>query len=136
VKPESMLRWAARAWSIASTLLLLAFAFGGREHLRLTAAEAIVFLLFPVGVVAGFAIAWWRELAGGLVTVGSLALFYLLLFARNGWVPVTPYFLLFAAPGFLHVACALIAARRSRDEAAADGRASPGNQFAEQPSQM
>src|SRR5262249_20274597 len=101
-------------WGIASALLLMAFAFGGREHLRFTAVSAAVFLLFPVGVVAGFVLAWWRELAGGLVTVGSLALFYLLLFAWNGWVPRTPYFLLFAAPGFLHLASALITARRGR----------------------
>src|SRR5262245_20827121 len=111
MRPETVLRWTARAWGIASALLLMAFAFGGREHLRFTAASAAVFLLFPVGVVAGFAVAWWRELAGGLVTVGSLALFYLLLFAWNGLVPSTPYFLLFAAPGFLHVASALIRGR-------------------------
>jgi hypothetical protein len=109
---EAVLRWVARAWGAASTLLLLAFAFGGREHVRFTAGEAIAFLLFPVGVIAGFAIAWWRELAGGLVTVVSLALFYVLLFARAGAWPSGPYFLLFAAPGFLHLAGSLIAARR------------------------
>src|SRR5262245_1259039 len=124
---ETVLRWTARAWGIASALLLMAFAFGGREHLRFTAASAAVFLLFPVGVVAGFVVAWWRELAGGLVTVGSLALFYLLLFAWNGWVPTTPYFLLFAAPGFLHVASALIAARRGRGAATADPVGRPGD---------
>ena len=56
-EPEVVLRWTARAWGIASALLLLAFAFGGREHIRLTAGEAIGFLLFPVGVIAGFAVA-------------------------------------------------------------------------------
>jgi hypothetical protein len=116
MRPETVLRWTARAWGIASAVLLMAFALGGRESLHFTAASAAAFLLFPVGVVAGFAIAWWRELAGGLVTVCSLALFYLLLFARNGWVPSTPYFLLFAAPRFLHVASALIAVRRGHGE--------------------
>jgi hypothetical protein len=53
-------------------------------------------------------------LAGGLVTVGSLGLFYLLYFAWNGWVPSTPYFLLFAALGFHYLASALIAARQGR----------------------
>ena len=114
MRPEVILCWVARAWGVASTLLLLAFAFGGQEHVRFTAAEAVAFLFFPVGVMAGFAVAWRRELAGGLVTVGSLALFYFYLFALSGRWPSGPYFLLFAAPGFLHVASALIAARRGR----------------------
>lgn len=97
------LRWIARMWGVASTLLLLAFVFGGREHLRFTAGEALMFLLFPVGVVAGFVIAWWRELAGGLITVGCLLFFYLLLFVSKGRSPGI-YFLLFAAPGFLNLA--------------------------------
>ena len=100
------LRWVARMWGIASGLLLLAFALGGREHLRFTAGEATAFLLFPVGVVAGFAIAWWRELAGGLVTIGCFSLLYAWLFAQSGRWP-GPYFILFAAPGFLHVASAI-----------------------------
>jgi hypothetical protein len=58
--------------------------------------------------------AWRRELAGGLITVGSLALFYPVMFALRGRWPTGPYFLLFAAPGFLHLASALIAARRER----------------------
>jgi hypothetical protein len=109
---QAIVRWTARAWGLASTVLLVAFALGGREDVRMTAGEAVGFLLFPVGVIVGFAVAWWRELAGGLVTVGSLALFYLWLFWRDGRLAGGPYFLLFAAPGFLHVVSALLAARR------------------------
>src|SRR5688572_6196207 len=65
----AILRWTARVWGIASTLLLLAFAFGGREHLRFSMIEAVAFLFFPLGIIAGFAVAWRRELAGGLVTI-------------------------------------------------------------------
>lgn len=112
--PEAILRWTARAWGVASTLLLCAFVFGGREHLQFTASEAVLFLFFPVGVVVGFAVAWWRELAGGLITVGSLAVFFLTVFAVSGrWLP-GHYFLIFAAPGFLHVASAMLAARVRR----------------------
>lgn len=110
MKPESIVRWTARILGIASTLLLFAFAFGGREHLRLTAREAVGFLFFPVGVVAGFAVAWRRELAGGLITVASLALFGLYLFLASGRLPGI-YFFLFAAPGFLHIASAFLASR-------------------------
>ncbi len=94
---ETVLRWTARVWGIASALLLLAFAFGGREHLRFTVGEAIAFLFFPVGVMAGFAVAWRRELVGGLVTVGSITYFSLYMLAWSGrWLG--PYFLLFAPP--------------------------------------
>jgi len=107
------MRWIATAWGMASALLLFMFAFGGREHLRFTMGEAIAFLLFPVGVVAGFVVAWWRELAGGLITLASLVLFYLYAFIGSGRFPGL-YFLLFAAPGFLHTASALLAARKSQ----------------------
>ena len=113
MRPESILRWTARIWGIASTLLLLAFAFGGQEHLRFTPREALGFLLFPVGVVAGFAVAWRRELAGGVLTVASLALFGVYLFWGSGrWLGI--YFFLFAAPGFLHIASALLASRHAK----------------------
>jgi hypothetical protein len=110
-KPGIILRWIARVWGVASALLLFAFAFGGREHLRFTAYEASVFLLFPGGVVTGFAVAWWHELAGGLITVGSLAVFCLLRVAVAGQWP-GPWFFLFAAPGFLHLANCLSGMRR------------------------
>jgi hypothetical protein len=107
----ALICWIARAWGVASSLLLLAFAFGGREHLRLTTVEAVGFLFFPVGVIVGFTLAWWRELTGGLVTVASLTFFYLWLFARDGRLSAGPYFILFAAPGFLHIASSLLAGR-------------------------
>lgn len=109
MQPVVLLRWVARAAGLASGLLLGLFLFGGQEHLRPTAAEAVGMLFFPFGVAAGFAVAWWRDGLGGLVSVGSLGLFYLWLFARAGQVPTTPYFLLFAAPGFLHLIVAGLA---------------------------
>ena len=104
------MRWIARVWALASTLLLSAFAFGGGEHLRFKTVEAVAFLFFPVGIVAGFAIAWWRELTGGIVTVGCYVIFSLYLVAWDGRWP-NAYFLLFSAPGFLHIASAILAQR-------------------------
>jgi hypothetical protein len=111
---ETILRWIARAWGLASTLLLFAFAFGGHEHLRLTMGEAAVFLFFPVGVVAGMLVAWRYELAGGLIAVGSLAVFYLCISTWGGGISPGPYFLLFAAPGFLHLALALLSSSKRK----------------------
>jgi hypothetical protein len=105
---NTVLRWTARVWGIASFLLILAFVAGGAERVQPTANEAVGLLLFPVGVVVGFGIAWWREGVGGLVTAGSLALFYLWIFGRDGRLPPGTYFLLLSAPGFLHIANALL----------------------------
>lgn len=110
----TFLRWTARTLGIISALLLLAFAFGGGERLDLSGGEGLAFLLFPVGVMVGFAVAWWRDLAGGLIAIASLAAFYLSMRTRGGWPP-GPYFVLFAAPAFLHVASALVARRTDAD---------------------
>lgn len=107
MKLDVVLRWTGRIWALASLAVLAAFVFGGGESLRPTASEAVGLLLFPVGVAAGLIAGWWRQGVGGAVTVGSLALFYLWMFAQRGRI-AGPYFLLLAAPGFLFIACALL----------------------------
>jgi hypothetical protein len=117
MQPDIVLRWTARIWSIASTLFILAFLLPGEQFGKPTASEAVALLLFPVGVLLGFVIAWRREGLGGAITVGSLALFYIWMIALDGRLPSGPYFLLLAAPGFLYVASALL--RRSPDSRSA-----------------
>ena len=107
MKLDVALRWTGRIWALASLAVLAAFMFGGGESLRPTAAQAVGMLLFPVGVAAGLVAGWWREGVGGLVTVGSLALFSAWLFMQQGRLP-GPYFLLLAAPGFFYLAAALL----------------------------
>lgn len=113
MKLDLLLRWAARTFGLISTLMLLFFLFGGQEHLHFTVDEATAFVLFPAGVIAGFAIAWRNDMIGGLVSVTSLALFYLYM-QRNGARPLGPYFLLFTIPAYLHIAAAT-AARFAND---------------------
>lgn len=104
-------RWTARIWSIASALVVVPFLFPG-ESMHPTAQEALGLLCFPGGMLLGFAIAWWREGLGGIVTLLSMVLFYLWIYQRDGRVPMSPYFLLLAAPGLLFVLYA--AFRRSK----------------------
>jgi len=109
-----LFRWSARLLSIASTALLLLFVFGGRETLKFAGRQWLAFVFFPVGIVVGFAVAWWKEGLGGGISVVSLLIFYLIFvlllggnIARGGW------FLVFAIPGFLFlVAYAISRARR------------------------
>jgi len=113
-----VIRWLARAASLASIGLLVAFATSGGDWP--TALEWALIACFPVGTVAGMAIAWWREIAGGLVTLASLAAFYAICTVAGGGPPTGPWFVAFAAPGLALLGCG-IAARLTRRSATASG---------------
>ncbi|HEY0726811.1 MAG TPA: hypothetical protein VGD38_02005 [Pyrinomonadaceae bacterium] len=96
------LEWIARVASLAS-IALLAMIFLGEpfQPSQISFQEWVGLSFFPIGVVVGMIIAWRKEALGGVVTVASLAGFYLVygyLFRNHigGW-----FFLAFAAPGFL-----------------------------------
>ena len=69
------IRWMARIWSIVSILLVIAshaFDLPGSPIIRM-----VVLLLYMIGLCGGLIIAWWRELAGGLIAIGSF-IFYII----------------------------------------------------------
>jgi len=96
------LEWIARLTSIASiTLLAMLFVGEALHPSQISSQEWAGLLFFPLGVAVGMVIAWWNEGLGGVVTVASLAAFYLVygyLFRNHigGW-----WFVTFAAPGLL-----------------------------------
>ena len=106
------LAWSARATSVVSVGLLLLFFIGeGFDPSGVTPRQWVGLIFFPLGVVAGMAVAWWREGVGGLVTVGSLLGFYVWHVLAGGWVPRGFIFVVFALPGFLFLLHALLARR-------------------------
>ena len=117
----AVVRWLARAASLASVGLLVAFATSGGGWPK--ALEWALIACFPVGTVVGMAIAWRKEIAGGLVTLASLAAFYAIATVAGGSPPTGPWFLAFAAPGLALLGCG-IASRLSGGGAA--GRVPPG----------
>jgi hypothetical protein len=96
-------RWLARGLSVFSAILLLLFVVGEPFPVaKLTAAEWLGLLFFPVGVTVGFAVAWWREGLGGLITTASLIAFYLVfVFVMNEGLKDGVWFVVFASPAFL-----------------------------------
>lgn len=112
--PALVLRWTARLTSLVSIGLLLAF-LGPGEKGTPTLPQAALMVFFPFGVMAGMILGWWKELQGGLLTIGSLAAFYVLIAVQRGQMPLTPAFALFALPGVLFLGAAL--ARRSSQTA-------------------
>lgn len=100
--PLAVIELLARIGSIASlTLLIVIFVGEGFHPSEISPNEWAGLLFFPVGVIIGMAIAWWKEGVGSVVTVASLLGFYLVwgYLLRNhigGW-----FFIAFASPSFL-----------------------------------
>ncbi len=100
--PLAIIEMLARVGSIASiTLLLMLFAGEGLHPSHVTAKQWVGLFFFPLGVMAGMAIAWWKEGLGAAITLGSLLAFYLVYgylmrYHIAGWA-----FVIFASPGFL-----------------------------------
>ena len=103
--PVRVVRWIARILSLASIGLLVAFATSGGEWP--TALEWALIACFPVGTVAGMAIAWRFEISGGLVTLASLLAFYGIAIAAGGHAPGGPWFVAFASPGLALLGCGI-----------------------------
>ena len=107
---QGIIRWTARITGVISTLILSLFVLGEPFPVaKITAVEWLGLLLFPVGVVIGFAVAWWREALGGLITLGSLLAFYMLfVFVMNENLAKGGWFLVFAFPGLLFLIASLM----------------------------
>ena len=94
------LLWLARAGSILSILLLLLFLFGEEFNpAKITLREWVGLIFFPVGVVVGMIVAWWKEGVGAGITLASLLAFYGVYGFLQG-SPVGGWFIVFASPGF------------------------------------
>jgi hypothetical protein len=103
--PLAIIELLARAGSIASiTLLILIFWGEAFRPSEISATEWVGLVFFPLGVVIGLVIAWWKEGVGSAVTVGSLVSFYIVYgyLLRNHIGGL--WFIAFASPGFLFLA--------------------------------
>lgn len=100
--PLALIELLARVGSIASiTLLLMLFAGEGLHPSQVAPRQWLGLVFFPVGVIVGMVIAWWKEGLGSAITLGSLMAFYvvygyLLRYHIGGWA-----FVVFASPAFL-----------------------------------
>ena len=110
--PLAVVELLARVGSIASiTLLILLFMGEAFRPAEISPNEWAGLLFFPIGVMIGMIVAWWKEGLGAALTVLSLLAFYLVYgyILRNhigGWA-----FIVFASPGFLfllHWLCAML----------------------------
>ena len=100
------LRWAARFASIVSIAIILLFFIGeGFNPAKVASREWLGLLFFPLGVMAGMVVAWWKEGLGAAITLASLLAFYLVYgLLLSGRLSGGPAFIVLTAPGFLFLA--------------------------------
>lgn len=98
----NVLLWSARILSLLSSALLLMFMFGPEEQLNPTLSEFIALLFFPIGLIIGFAISWFRVRIGAIVSLVSLTCFYAWMLISSGTFLGGQYFIGFASPAFLY----------------------------------
>ncbi len=107
--PSEVVRWAGRTLTVLLFGTWMAFAVGEgvpeAPHLWLGVIGQIVALAIVFG---GYALAWRRERAGGLVSLAALGAFYAINWADVGVLP-GPTFLLFAVPSVLFLAAGWLA---------------------------
>jgi hypothetical protein len=92
--------WLARLASLATAGVIVAF-LRGEDLTTMEAGEAVLFACFPVGVLLGLAVAWWRARLGGALALLALAAFYAIHWLDRGWLPVGPWFAVLASPAVL-----------------------------------
>ena len=121
--PLAAIELLARVGSIASiTLLILLFMDEAFHPAEISPNEWAGLLFFPLGVMIGMIVAWWKEGWGAAVTLVSLLAFYTVYgyLLRNhigGWA-----FIVLASPGFvflLHWLCATLVKSTTRSNRAA-----------------
>ena len=112
---EMALHWGARVLSLVSTFVILLFFVGERfEISRVAAREWVGLLLFPLGVVVGFAVAWWKEGLGGAISIACVLGFYLVYgLVLNGRLNQGWAFFVLASPGLLFLLSGLRSRRSS-----------------------
>ena len=100
--PLALIKFLARLGSITSIILLLVlFQAEALNPSKVPPRQWFALIFFPIGVIIGMIIAWWKEALGISVTLGSLLAFYfvygyLLRYHVGGWA-----FVVFASPAFL-----------------------------------
>lgn len=106
--PFNTCRWLGRVLSLGSLGLLLLFMVGeGFNPLRMKPQEALLCLFFPLGVMAGMILGWWRALAGGVLGCACVVAFYMVHFAQRGRFPHGPWFVVIALPALIFLVAGL-----------------------------
>jgi hypothetical protein len=107
IKPIPFIRWTARALSAAMVAMVVIIAVGeGLPQLsELNFTDQLLFVTIFV-MIAGAALAWWKDMIGGAVIVLGFAAFWII----NSHFP-GDFFFVFGLAGLLHLLAWLLKAK-------------------------
>lgn len=112
-------RWIARVLSIVVVGIILAFLGEGTPK----PSEWLLIAFFPIGLLIGLVLAWWREITGALISIGSMAVFYILCYILSDRFPTGPYFAMLASPAAFFLVAGVLARGGNRFEPGTPGHA-------------
>jgi hypothetical protein len=112
-------RWIARVLSIVVVGIIVAFLGEGTPKPK----EWLLIAFFPIGMLAGLVLAWWWEITGAFISIGSMAVFYVLCSTLSGKFPTGPYFAMLASPAAFFLVAGVLARGASRSDPGAPGHA-------------
>ncbi len=73
----------------------------GFHPTTLTLKEWSLVIFFPIGVMIGMLLGWWKENIGGFITMGCLIVFYVVHYLTSGSFPHGLAFIAFSSPGIV-----------------------------------
>jgi len=112
-------RWVARVSSLLVIGLILLFFIGegidkGFDLSTLNSRDLLLMVFFPLGMMLGFVIGWWKEFSGGLTAILSVVLFHVVYYAYTNGFPRGPWFMVFGLPGAFFLLAGMRKPRYSR----------------------
>ena len=117
----NVIRWTGRVLTLFSVAFILLFFFGEADFTqtpRLSGQEMVSLLFFPLGMILGNVLGWWREGLGAVITLASLCIFYVLDLVFTGTFPSGPYFALLASPSLFYALYWILSRSRASQAAA------------------
>lgn len=108
----TVIRVLAISLSVIIIVILIMFMIGEGipdvEDFKLDPSELLGMIFFPAGVITGMILSWRYDFIGAIITLGSLACFYLVSLLFWNDIPSSPWFIIFASPGFLFLITGII----------------------------
>ncbi len=96
-----LLRWTARLSSLFFTGIFLLMLLGeGFDPVKITHREWVSLFFFPLGLILGLTLAWWKEGLGGVLALGAT---FAGIFISDANTSGGGYMLLCASPALLFI---------------------------------
>ena len=103
----AILRRVARIWGGLSAAFMLFFIlghlFGDESSGTPNVAETIGLAFFPLGLMIGLIVAYWKEFTGGIIATGCIIGFHITMLIAGGNPDFNPFIDGLAVPGVLYL---------------------------------